>query len=128
MSAEAYLSITEQTLWEETGMRNLSVDELIADARRILDELEQRSLSPLHFPGDSCYENDIATDEEGEPRKRQSFIPDEKGLKPTNHGRAWTEDQIEQAKAFKVAGWSYSKIARHFGRNTNGVRKMLRRK
>ena len=128
MSAEAYLSITEQTLWEETGMQNLSVDELIADARRILDELEQRSLSPLHFPGDSCYENDIATDETGEPRKRQSFIPDEKGLKPTNHGRAWTEDQIEQAKAFKVAGWSYSKIARHFGRNTNGVRKMLRRK
>ena len=109
-------------------MRNLSVDELIADARRILDELEQRSLSPLHFPGDSCYENDIATDETGEPRKRQSFIPDEKGLKPTNHGRAWTDDQIEQAKAFKVAGWSYSKIARHFGRNTNGVRKMLRRK
>ena len=128
MSAEAYLSITEQTLWEETGMRNLSVDELIADARRILDELEQRSLSPLHFPGDSCSENEISIVEEAEARKRQSFIPDEKGLKPTNHGRAWTEDQIEQAKAFKVAGWSYLKIARHFGRNTNGVRKMLRRK
>lgn len=128
MRTEAYLSITPQTLWEETDMRNLSVDELIADARRILNELEQRSLSPLHFPGDSCYENEISIVEEVEAGKRRSFLPMEGELKPPNHGRAWTEDQIEQAKAFKVAGWSYSKIAKHFGRNTNGVRKMLRRK
>jgi hypothetical protein len=127
MSTEAYLSITAQTLWEETGVQNLSVDELIADARRILDELEQRSFSPLHFPGDSCYENDVIVREVGSS-KRRSFLPMEGEVKPTNHGRAWTDDQIEQAKAFKVAGWSNSKIARQFGRNTNGVRKMLRRK
>ena len=125
MTAEAYI---KQTLWE-TGMQNLSVNELIADARRILDELEQRSFSPLHFPGDSCYENDVITvEEEVERSKRRSFLPMENGLKPTNHGRAWTDEQIEMAKALKLAGWSYSKIAKHFGRNTNGVRKMLRRK
>lgn len=128
MRTDAYLGITAQTLWEENAMQDRSMDELIEDARAILDEISLRVFRPLHSAEDSCSDCEISTDEAGEPRKRQSFIPDEKGLKPTNHGRAWTEDQIEQAKAFKVAGWSYSKIAKHFGRNTNGVRKMLRRK
>lgn len=109
-------------------MQNSSVDELIADARRILNELEQRSFYPSLLAQNANPENEISIVEEVLGGRRRSFVPMQGGLKPINHGRAWTEDQIEQAKAFKVAGWSYSKIATHLGRNTNGVRKMLRRK
>jgi hypothetical protein len=128
MSAEAYISITEQTLWEDRAMQDQSMDELIEDARAILDEISSRIFRPLHSAQESGGECEITSDEAGEPSKRRSFVPEENGLKPTNHGRAWTEEDIDMAKAFKLAGWSYSKIAKHFGRNTNGVRKMLRRK
>ena len=128
MRTDAYLGITEQTLWEETGMQHLSVNQLIADARRILDELEQRSFSPLHFPGDSCYENEISADDSGESPKRRSFKPDENGMKPKNHGRAWSEKDIEIAQAFKRGGWSNAKIANHFQRNPSGIRKMLNKR
>ena len=139
MSAETYVNVIEETLWEETKMQHRSLDELIEDAREILDEISSRVSSPIHSEEESCSDCDISTDDAGESRKtlseligesrkRLRFKPDENGMKPTNHGRAWSEKDIEMAEAFKLAGWSNAKIANHFGRNPTGVRKMLNKR
>ena len=142
MSAEAYVNVIEETLWEETKMehrtlteclagtkmQHRSLDELIEDAREILDEISSRVFRPLHSDGESRADCEISTDDSGESPKRRSFKPDENGMKPTNHGRAWSEKDIEMAQAFKLAGWSNAKIANHFSRNRNGVRKMLNKR
>ena len=106
-------------------MQHRSLDELIEDAREILDEISSRVSSPIHSEEESCSDCDISTDDAGESRKtlseligesrkRLRFKPDENGMKPTNHGRAWSEKDIEMAEAFKLAGWSNAKIANHF--------------
>ena len=142
MSAEAYVNVIEETLWEETKMehrtlteclagtkmQHRSLDELIEDAREILDEISSRVFRPLHSAEESCADCEISTDDSGESPKRRSFKPDENGMKPTNHGRAWSEKDIEMAQAFKLAGWSNAKIANHFSRNPSGVRKMLNKR
>lgn len=142
MSAEAHVNVIEETLWEErdmenrtlaellagTEMQHRSLDELIEDARAILDEISSRVFRPIHSEEKSCADCEISTDESGESPKRRSFKPDENGMKPTNHGRAWSEKDIEIAQAFKRAGWSNAKIANHFQRNPTGVRKMLNKR
>ena len=128
VSAETYVNVIEETLWEETKMQHRSLNELIEDAREILDEISSRVSSPIHSEEESCSDCDISTDDAGESRKRLRFKPDENGMKPTNHGRAWSEKDIEMAEAFKLAGWSNAKIANHFGRNPTGVRKMLNKR
>ena len=128
MSAKAYVNVIEETLWEETKMQHRSLDELIEDARAILDEISSRVFRPIHSEEESCSDCEMSTDDAGDSPKRRSFKPDANGMKPTNHGRAWSEKDVEKAEAFRLAGWSNAKIADHLDRNSDGVRKMLNKR
>ena len=125
MSAEAYIGITEQTLWEETKMEDIGIYELISKAAAIIDEISKRYSQSLDCCSESVDHHPIPNNRDATSRDTRREFVAPNGVRPENHRRPWREDEIETVQALRFAGWSNSRIAAHMNRSPRAIESII---